>query len=57
MRLFIPASGINATSIENITALYLRQCIRDRGHRILDGEHLYVIDDAMKPLEMKSNII
>lgn len=57
LRLFIAAGWIQAPSIENITEMQIRKCIQDRGYLLLDDEHLYLIDEAIWPLDMKINIM
>lgn len=57
LRLFIAARWVPVDTIEQITELHIRQCIQDRGHRLLDGEHLHLITEAIRPLAMKLNIV
>lgn len=56
LNIFIAAGWVSAATIDHITELQIRQCIEDRCHRVLDGEHLHIIEDAVKKVAMKMQI-
>lgn len=56
LRIFVDARWVEASNVDAITEMQIRQCVADRCHRVLDGEHLYVIEEVVKKVSMKMQI-
>lgn len=56
LNIFIAAGWIDAESIDTITERQILQCIEERCKRVTTGEHLYLVDQAVKNVSMNTNI-
>lgn len=56
LRTFITAGWIEANSIDELTERQIQECVESRCHRPIDGEKLYMLEQAVRGVSMQMNI-
>lgn len=56
LEIFIAAGWIEASSVDEIAERQIVQCIEERCKREVNGEQLYLVDQAVKNVVMNTNI-
>lgn len=57
LHLFVAAGWVETNYLEAITEFQIKQCIDDRCHRLLNGEHLHIIEESIKSIVIKMQIL
>lgn len=56
LEIFLAAGWIKAPSIDQLTEAQIRQCIDERRKKGVNGEQLYLVDQAVRSVSMNMNI-